>query len=204
MALTSKIAKNKLTNPVTQLETTFEDLWKDQRCVIMFFRRWGWRYCRLAAREISAIQPLLHEHNVNLIGIGFEPLGFEMFIRLRYFDGEIFLDQGKQSYKALGFKSMSYLEGVLALLSAVTRAAKETARGLGLISDKVGDMYQNGGCLVVEKGGGNNPLLHFVQKGPADRVSTVEILKILGIGGDVALTRPISDANADDNLPTKI
>ena len=41
MALTSKIGKNKLTNPVTKVETTFEDLWKDQRCVIMFFRRWG-------------------------------------------------------------------------------------------------------------------------------------------------------------------
>ena len=37
-------------------EICMEDLWKDQRCVIIFFRRWGWPYCRLAAREISAIQ----------------------------------------------------------------------------------------------------------------------------------------------------
>ena len=116
-----------------------------------------------------------------------------MFMRLRYFDGEIFLDGGKQSYNALGFKSMSFLEGVSALLSAVTRAAKTTARGLGLTSDKVGDMYQNGGCLVVEKGGGNSPLLHFVQKGPADRVSTIEVLNVLGIDGDVPETRPVSE-----------
>ena len=38
-----------------------------------------------------------------------------------------------------------------------------------------------------------SPLLHFVQKGPADRVSTVEILEILGIDGDIPSTRPISD-----------
>ena len=135
----------------------------------------------------------MQEHNVNLIGIGFEPLGLEMFMRLRYFDGEIFLDGGKTSYNELGFKSMSIFEGASALLSAVTRAAKTTARGLGLTSDTVGDMFQNGGCLVVEKGGGNSPLLHFVQKGPADRVSTVEILEILGIDGDIPSTRPISD-----------
>ena len=120
-------------------------------------------------------------------------MGLEMFIRLRYFDGEIFLDGGKQSYNALGFKSMGFVEAASALLSAVTRAAKTTARGLGLTSDYEGDMLQNGGCLVVEKGGGNSPLLHFVQNGPADRVSTNEILEVLGIDGDVPSTRPISE-----------
>ena len=116
-----------------------------------------------------------------------------MFIRLRYFDGEIFLDGGKQSYNALGFKSMGFVEAASALLSAVTRAAKTTARGLGLTSDYVGDMLQNGGCLVVEKGGENRPLLHFVQNGPADRVSTNEILKVLGIDGEAPSPRPIAE-----------
>ena len=41
MSSISKIARNKLTNPVTEIETTFGDLWQDKRCVLIFFRRWG-------------------------------------------------------------------------------------------------------------------------------------------------------------------
>ena len=41
MSVTTKIAKHKLTNPVANTRTTFEELWKDQSCVIVFLRRWG-------------------------------------------------------------------------------------------------------------------------------------------------------------------
>ena len=145
----------------------------------------------MSAREISAIQPLLKENDVRLIGVGFEPLGIEMFMKLKYFDGDVFVDEGRKSYNALDFKRMSFADGISALVSSAARAAKATARALGLSSNKVGDMFQNGGCLVVEKGGGNSPLLHFVQNGPAERVSNVEVLKVLGIDGEVPPTAPI-------------
>ena len=41
-------------------------------------RRFGWAFCRLAAKEISSILPQLKEHNVRLIGVGLETLGMEV------------------------------------------------------------------------------------------------------------------------------
>ena len=114
----------------------------------------------------------------------------EMFVKLNYFDGEVFIDENRVSFRALDFKRMSYCEAIPALLSSAARAAKATARALGLSSNWDGDLFQNGGCLIVDKGGGNEPLLHFIQKSPADRVSNTDILKILGIDSAVPETKP--------------
>ena len=63
----TKIADSEVTHAVTKEKTTFRDLWKDQTCVIIFLRRFGWPYCRLAAKEISGILPQLKQHNVRYI-----------------------------------------------------------------------------------------------------------------------------------------
>ena len=104
-----------------------------------------------------------------------------MFTKLKYFEGEAFIDENRMSYKALDFKSMSLFEAIRVLLSSASQEAISTARALGLTSNMEGDKFQNGGCLIVEKGGGRNPLLNFIQNSPADRVSNVEILKVLEI-----------------------
>ena len=41
-----------------------------------------------------------------------------------------------------------------------------------------GDGWQNGGCLVVEKGGGEEPLLYYIQQGAPDHVSNEDVLKV--------------------------
>ena len=148
------------------------------------------------AKEISAIQPLLKENNVNLIGVGFERVGIEMFMKLKYFEGEAFIDENRMSYRALDFKSMSLIEAIRVLLSSASREAISTARALGLTSNMEGDIFQNGGCLIVEKGGGSNPLLHYIQKSPADRVSNVELLKVLDIDGEVPEIKPMVSLGA--------
>ena len=52
-----------------------------------------------------------------------------------------------------------------------------------------GDKWQLGGCLVVEKGGGNKPLLHEIQNSAPDHVSNADVLKSLTIeGGSPAAT----------------
>jgi prostamide/prostaglandin F2alpha synthase len=38
-----------------------------------------------------------------LIGIGVEKLGVEDFIRGKFFSGELFIDESRASYQALGF-----------------------------------------------------------------------------------------------------
>ncbi len=44
-------------------------------------------YCRLAAREVSAIKPILDSNNVKLVGVGLEDLGVEEFLEGKFFDG---------------------------------------------------------------------------------------------------------------------
>ena len=47
--------------------------------------------CRLAAREVSAIKPILDSNNINLVGVGLEELGVQEFIDGKYFEGGVYL-----------------------------------------------------------------------------------------------------------------
>lgn len=75
---------------------------------------------------------------------------------------------------------MGFLELIPAVLSAAARAAQGKAKALGLGGNMDGDKYQNGGCLVVEKGGGDKPMLHYVQQGAPDHVANNDVLKVNG------------------------
>ena len=133
---------------------------------------------------------MLAEHNVKLIGVGVEQLGVEEFIKGNYFEGEVFVDEGKKSYAALDFKRMGFLQLIPAIVSAASRAAQATAKRLGLGGNMAGDGMQNGGCLVVEKEGGDQPLLHYIQLAAPDHVSNADVLKALQIQGEAPEATP--------------
>ena len=63
------------------------------------------------------------------------------------------------------------------IISAAARAASSRAKSLGLGGNMRGDGWQNGGCLVVEKGGGDKPLLLYIQPSAPDIVNNADILK---------------------------
>lgn len=174
------ISDSQVTSAVTKEKTSFKELWKDQTCVIIFLRRFGWPYCRLAAKEISSILPQLKEHNVRLIGVGLEPLGLEEFLEGNFFDGELFVDEKKESFKKLGFKRMSFLQLFPAVFSKKSREAKAKADSMKLGGNLSGDGYQNGGCLVV--GAGGTPTMYtFKQEDAAEHPENANILEALGI-----------------------
>ena len=50
-------------------------------------RRFGWPFCRIGAKQLSALKPQLDANNVRLIGIGLEELGLEDFQKGGYFTG---------------------------------------------------------------------------------------------------------------------
>lgn len=133
---------------------------------------------------------MLAENNVKLIGVGVEQFGVEDFIKGNYFEGEVFVDEGKKSYAALEFKTMSFLQLIPAVISAASRAAQAAAKKLGLGGNMDGDKWQNGGCLVVEKGGGEKPLLHYIQQAAPDHVPNADVLKSLGIKGEAPSATP--------------
>ena len=91
---------------------------------------------------------------------------------------EVYIDEGKKSYAALNFKRISFFQLLPAILSAAARAARSRAKALGLGGNTHGDGWQNGGCLVVEKGGGEKPLLFYVQETAPAIVSNHTIFQV--------------------------
>lgn len=69
-----------------QMET-LESLWKENTCVIIFFRRWGCLFCRQWAKDLGQISNILNNNNIRLIGVGPEELGVEEFKDGKFFDG---------------------------------------------------------------------------------------------------------------------
>ena len=64
MDLLKKISRNVLVNYTSKEEVAFETLWQERACVVTFLRRFGWSLCRLGAKELSDIKPVLDEHDV--------------------------------------------------------------------------------------------------------------------------------------------
>jgi len=124
--------------------------------------------------------PQLKENNVRLVGVGLEPLGLEEFLDGNFFAGELFVDQKKESFQKLEFKKLSFLSMIPALISRKWREAKARADAANLGGNMAGDGYQNGGCLVVGRGG--TPTMYsFRQEDAADHPNNSEILEALGI-----------------------
>jgi len=180
MELLKKISRNVLFNYASKEEVAFETLWQEKACVITFLRRFGWSLCRLGAKEISDIKPLLDEHDVRLIGVGLEELGVEEFVAEKFFDGELFLDTKKKSYEDMGFKRFGMLAAIPELLKKITRDASSRADARGISGNMAGDGMQTGGTIVVNKGG-SEVLYLFKQTTFADHAPNEDILKALGI-----------------------
>lgn len=154
-------------------------------------------YCRLGAREISAIKPILDQQNTRLIGVGLEKLGVEDFIAGNFFNGDLFIDEGKKSYQALGFKSSGFLSLIPAILGRIARAAQNQAKALGISGNMEGDGFQKGGVLIVDKAG-SKQLYFWEQSELAEHASNSEILKALGIKVD----GPVPTASTAGPEPT--
>lgn len=69
------------------------------------------------------LKPLLDKHNVRLVGIGMDQVGLDDFVEGNYFAGELYIDPGKETYKALGYKRLSYFGVITSFFSKATREA---------------------------------------------------------------------------------
>jgi len=134
----------------------------------------------LAAKELSTdVKPLLDANNVRFIGIGFDNRFVKPFVEGGFFKGELYLDSEKKCYEALQYQTFSYGSLLRQLFSKAWRAAHSRAGALGISGDLKGDGFQNGGALVIDKGG--KTLLEYTQEDASDHVSSEAILKALDI-----------------------
>lgn len=140
-------------------------------------------FCRLGAKELSAIHPQLKANNIRLIGVGLEELGVEEFVKGDFFAGELFIDTNKKSFSDLGYRRLNILNVIPSILSKKARDAMSRAKGMGIGGDMRGDGFQNGGTMVVSAGG-SPVLLDFRQDSPADHVDNSKVLKVLAISSE--------------------
>lgn len=191
----SKIANNLVRNVANGEMVKLSSFWEKETCIIHFLRRFGWPLCRLGAKELSTLKPQLEKHNVRLIGIGLEDFGLEDFQTGKYWDGELYIDTKKETYKSIGFKRYNVLSILAAVVSAKARAAINKSKEWGIQGNMKGDGFQTGGTLIVSKGG-SEVLMNFRQEAPGDHASLVDILKALGIDEPVPSPPPKEGGDA--------
>ena len=111
-----KIKDKKLYNPEKKEEIEFESLYKtlssNQLLYVVFFRRWGWVFCKAGALELSKTFEKVNKEypsRLRFVGVGVEELGYDEFKKQGYFKNELFVNRGKTIYKALNFQRPSCL-----------------------------------------------------------------------------------------------
>lgn len=92
----------------------------------------------------------------------------------------MYIDEGKKTYRDLNYKRFNIFNIWAALLSRISRAAISEAKGRSIIGNLSGDGLQNGGLLIVTRGG-MRVLLNKHEEVPGDHVSNDEILRMLDI-----------------------
>ncbi|KAK2710507.1 hypothetical protein QYM36_011887, partial [Artemia franciscana] len=128
------------------------------------------------AKNLIKKHPTGEAANVRLAAVGLEDLGIEEFANGKFFSGdELYVVSDKKTYADLGFQKFGYLSMITALFAKVARDAMSKTRALGISGDMKGDGFQNGGVLIVEKGG--KLLYYYKQDNPADHVANEKILE---------------------------
>jgi len=102
------------------------------------------------------------------------------FVKGEFFQGELYIDIDEANYKAMGYKSFNLCTIIMSLFNKKARAAISKGKADKIPSNLKGNGLQNGGVLVVNKGG-SEILMDFKQDNPADHVENSDILKVLGI-----------------------
>lgn len=182
MGTLQKIENNIVRKSDTKEEIRLSSFWKEDNVVIFFMRRFGWLFCRLAARELSLLQPRLAAADCRLLAVGLEDVGLQEFLDGGFFKGDVVVDNDQRCYKALGFRRMNLLTLGPALLAKVSRDAMGKAKQQGIANNLKGDGFQNGGLLVVAAGG--RVLYEYRQENPADHAPNSDILQALNLSPD--------------------
>ncbi|ELU07388.1 hypothetical protein CAPTEDRAFT_223254 [Capitella teleta] len=166
----AKIGKNLVKCVSTGEMVPLESLWQDKACVL----------CRFYAKQLGALKPQLDANEVRLVGVGLEELGLEEFVEGKFWSGELYLDAKKQIYKDMSYKRIGFFSAIGSVLCKKGRSILALAKEQGITGNLAGDGYQNGGTIVVSKGG-DKVLLNYIQESPADHVDPKDVLNSLGI-----------------------
>eukprot|EP00741_Cyanophora_paradoxa_P022782 tig00021517_g22003.t1 len=116
-----------------------------QRVVLTLLRRFGCLLCREGAADLSKIKPQLDAAGVRMIAVAHEKLGYEDFAKGNYWAGELYFDEEKDLYKALGTQR----SGWLGMLRPDVWQSIFRAKGKEFDGNVDGDGWQLGGTFVL-------------------------------------------------------
>jgi prostamide/prostaglandin F2alpha synthase len=109
------------------------------------------------------------------VAVGLAKLDYEDFLKENYFqNGHIYIDEGKQTYKALDFtsKGIFSLYGMLNV-GLYTKGYQASKRGIK--GNMKGDGFQLGGTLIVDRKG--DIIFKHLQKSYSDQPDMEQIFK---------------------------
>ena len=111
-----------------------------------------------------------------MYGIGVEHFGYEEFKEGKFFNGKLFVDEGKTIYKALGYPSKS-LSNLWKLFQEGSRRRYKQASNAGVQGNLRGDGLQLGGTVIVAPSG--EVIYHKPQEFYGDDPQNEELVKVL-------------------------
>eukprot|EP00243_Klebsormidium_subtile_P001928 TRINITY_DN13651_c0_g1_i2.p1 TRINITY_DN13651_c0_g1~~TRINITY_DN13651_c0_g1_i2.p1 ORF type:complete len:223 (-),score=54.24 TRINITY_DN13651_c0_g1_i2:346-1014(-) len=192
----TKIAKaigaiqiEKVVGPGTEQTVAYQSFWDGQPAFIHLMRRFGCRLCRGGAMELNRAIPHLKAMGIRCIAVGLERLGVDEFVEGKFWDGGLYIDEGKKAYKALQLQSTGLLKGLMAL--GFNKSVKDGLRRTTEVpGDLKGDGMQLGATFAFAQGG--DLLFEFRQKNFAEHPTCEQVLRAFGIDPSV-LTEAVKD-----------
>lgn len=170
-------------NANTKTKILFKDLWeKSEKKLIMihWLRRFGWSLCMMGASDLNeSVAKLNNEYNNSLdfATIGLSYLDYDIFEKNNYIsNGKVYIDEGKESYKLMDYKSKGILSGY-GMLNPKVYINAYKAKNKGFKGNLEGDGYQLGGTVIIDTKGGI--VFSHRQTGYSDYPKEEDIIKAL-------------------------
>nr|CUU00395.1 hypothetical transcript [Hymenolepis microstoma] len=138
---------------VDQSTCMVKTFWESSPCIIALLRRFGCPFCRLETLELSRMKQTLQSKGVRLIAIGHDKDGLEDFKAGKFFDGELYMDETRDTYNSLELGRVGMVSGFMSLLSGPGRSLIHETKEKKVDGNLKGDGWQTGGLLVIDKGG---------------------------------------------------
>jgi prostamide/prostaglandin F2alpha synthase len=131
----------------------------------------------LGAQELSSKVAKINSKypdTVSLAAIGLAYLDYDDFAKAKYLDGDIYIDEKKETYKAMSYASLGLLSGYGLLAPSLYKKSNE-ASSKGITGNLKGDGFQLGGTLLIDQEG--NVVWSHEQKSYADYPSEEGMFK---------------------------
>ena len=116
------------------------------------------------------------EGKANVIVVAPEWLGLDEFVAGNYWNDDLYIDENKALYQAIGFKRYNMLSVFGALVDSKVLAINKQAKAEGITGNFSGDTLTKGGLIIVDKGG-ENVIFEFKQESAGDHCPPEDILK---------------------------